>query len=84
VRRAARQARAARPPALFGIAEPVVMPTMPLTRSRKLVLSKGLAMCPSARAVRARSSSNGSKVPASSITGMCAVDGSFLIVSHTS
>jgi hypothetical protein len=67
-----------------GMADPVAMPTRPLTLSRKLVLSKGLAMCPSARAALARASSNGSKLPASSMTGMWAVAGSFLIASHTS
>lgn len=57
-------------------AAPGAMPTNALTRSMKLWLSKGLAMCALAPDALARTSSKGSKVPASSSTGVCDSDGS--------
>ena len=58
--------------------------TSSFTLAMSAPLSNGLAMCPSARAARARLSSKASKVPASSSTGMCCSSGSALIASHTS
>ncbi len=63
------------------------VPPRPVTArslSRKVVLSKGLLMLPSAPAARALFSSKGSKEPDSSSTGTPASAGSLLMVWHTS
>lgn len=55
---------------------PGAMPTIARTRSMNDWLSNGLTMWPDAPEARARFSSNGSKVPASSRTGTCELDAS--------
>ena len=63
---------------------PGAMPTIARTRSMKDWLSNGFTMWPDAPDARARFSSKGSKVPASSITGVCALEGSERIACATS
>ena len=63
---------------------PGAMPTAARTRSMKDWLSNGLTMWPEAPEARARFSSKGSKVPASSMTGVWALDGSERIACATS
>ena len=59
-------------------------PVSSFTRLMSAWLSKGFAMWPSARAWRARASSNASKVPASRRTGMCRSAASPFTASQTS
>jgi hypothetical protein len=53
-----------------GIADVPAMPTALLTRSRKMVLSKGFCRKEFAPTLRERGSSKGSNVPASKMTGI--------------